>query len=82
MKPTIEITCWHCKHYDAYYCRCRQSKREIMWEESHNCYCFKWASSQKSVSIALCDFERNAQKGTIEEKSSFCRVKVESEDEE
>ena len=75
MKPTIEITCWHCKRYDAYYCRCRKSKREIMWEDAHNCYCFNWASSKKSVSIQLCDFAKNAPQGTIKENGGFHRLK-------
>ena len=79
MKPEIEIICWNCKRYDAYYCRCRQTKREITWVEAHNCYCYNWASGKRSVSYALCVFNEIAPKGTIQENGCFCRLKGESE---
>lgn len=75
LKPTIEISCWHCKRYDAELCRCRKRKREITWEDAHNGYCFDWASKKRSVSSALCDFAKNALQGTIEENGGFHRVK-------
>ena len=74
MKPTIEISCWHCKHYDGYYCRCRKTRKEISWEESHISFCFLWAPLKKSVSSALCDYCKS-KKDEIVEQNGFFRLK-------